>query len=354
MPVGTQATVKAVEQRELNEIGARIILANTYHLALRPGQDLLHEAGGLHAFMNWEASLLTDSGGYQVFSLSELRKIEHAGVTFQSHIDGSYHRFTPQSVIDLQRVFGSDIMMILDECPPANCGYDYARRSNELTTRWAMEAREHLHATAPLYGRPQLAFGIIQGNVFPELRVKSAESLIALNFDGYAIGGLSVGEPAEVMNEITSITTDVLPADKPRYLMGVGTPVNILDAIERGIDMFDCVMPTRNGRNAMLFTKNGPITIKKEKYLHEFGPVDSDCSCYACRTFTRSYLCNLFRAREILGLQLASIHNLAFYLQLTRDARNAILHSDFSAWKEKFLARYRSSRDEEVAENENQ
>jgi queuine tRNA-ribosyltransferase len=344
MPVGTQATVKAVEHRELREIGAHIILSNTYHLALRPGIDLLGKAGGLHSFMNWDRAILTDSGGYQVFSLSELRKIEHDGVTFQSHIDGSYHRFTPESVIDLQRVFGSDVMMILDECPPANCGYDYARRSNRITLEWAARAREHHSRTAPLYNRPQLIFGIVQGNVFKELREISARGLMAMDFDGYAIGGLSVGEPAEVMEDITDFTTDILPAEKPRYLMGVGTPVNIVEGIARGIDMFDCVMPTRNGRNAMLFTKDGPITIKKEKYLSDFTAVEADCTCYGCTTFTRSYICNLFRTREILGLQLASLHNLAFYLQLARDARNAIFKDEFAGWKDSFLRRYLQNR----------
>ncbi|MBE0642625.1 MAG: tRNA guanosine(34) transglycosylase Tgt [Bacteroidetes bacterium] len=340
MPVGTQGTVKAVEQRELYEIGAQIILANTYHLALRPGTDLLTEAGGLHRFMNWEKPILTDSGGYQVFSLSELRKIEHDGVTFQSHIDGSYHRFTPERVLDIQRTIGSDIMMILDECPPAACGYDYARRSGELTLEWAAQARIWLEKTAPLYGHRQFAFGIVQGNVFEDLRERSARGLMDLGFDGYAIGGLAVGEPAEVMYRMTDFTTDILPQDRPRYLMGVGTPLNIVESIARGIDMFDCVMPTRNGRNAMVFTPDGPLTIKKERYLHEFIPIDDACGCYACQHFTRAYVSNLFRTREILGLQLASLHNLAFYLRLTRDARNAIFQDTFPSWKDAFVRRY--------------
>jgi len=340
MPVGTQGTVKAVQQRELREIGAQIILANTYHLALRPGSELLSEAGGLHRFMNWDRPILTDSGGYQVFSLSELRKIEHDGVTFQSHIDGSYHRFTPERVIDIQRVIGSDIMMILDECPPADCGYEYAERSNQLTLRWAEQAREYVARTAPHYGHAQYAFGIVQGNVFEDLRARSAEGLVALDFDGYAIGGLAVGEAAEVMYRITEFTTSVLPAGKPRYLMGVGTPVNIVESIERGVDMFDCVMPTRNGRNAMVFTSDGPLMIKKERFLHEYRPIEDGCDCYACAHFTRAYISNLFRTREILGLQLASIHNLAFYLRLTRDARNAIFQDRFSSWKDAFVRRY--------------
>jgi queuine tRNA-ribosyltransferase len=347
MPVGTQGTVKAVQQRELLEIDARIILANTYHLALRPGTPLLEEAGGLHAFMKWQRPILTDSGGYQVFSLSELRRIEHDGVTFQSHIDGSYHRFTPARVIDIQRSIGSDIMMILDECPPADCGFDYARRSNELTLEWARQAREHLDRTSPLYGHAQYAFGIVQGNVFEELREKSARGLVDIGFDGYAIGGLAVGEPAEVMYRITDFTTDALPAERPRYLMGVGTPVNILESIARGVDMFDCVMPTRNGRNAMVFTADGPLMIKKERFLHDHRPIDASCSCYACSTFSRSYISNLFRTREILGLQLASLHNLAFYLQLTRDARSAIFKNGFSEWKDAFVRRYETGAQKE-------
>jgi queuine tRNA-ribosyltransferase len=340
MPVGTQGTVKAVQQRELHEIGARIILANTYHLALRPGAELLHDAGGLHRFMNWTGPILTDSGGYQVFSLSELRRLNADGVTFQSHIDGSYHSFTPERVIDIQRSIGSDIMMILDECPPADCGYDYARRSNILTLRWAERARRHIDSTAPVHGHRQYAFGIVQGNVFEDIRAESAHGLMELGFDGYAVGGLAVGEPPEVMYRITDAVTDLLPTDAPRYLMGVGTPVNILESIERGIDMFDCVMPTRNGRNAMLFTRDGPLNIRKQRHLTEFAPVDPDCDCYACRTYTRAYICNLFRTSEILGLQLASLHNLAFYLQLTRDARNAILQDCFGEWKAAFVRRY--------------
>lgn len=340
MPVGTQGTVKAVEQRELVDIGAQIILANTYHLALRPGPTILEQAGGLHRFMRWDNPILTDSGGYQVFSLTELRKIEHDGVTFQSHIDGSRHRFTPASVIDMQRSIGSDIMMILDECPPADCGFDYARRSHELTLQWAREAREHLEHGEPRYEHAQAAFGIVQGNVFEDLRAQSAQGLMELGFDGYAIGGLAVGEPAEVMYRITDGVTDILPADRPRYLMGVGTPVNIVESIARGVDMFDCVMPTRNGRNAMVFTRDGPLTIKKERYLDDQHPIDEACGCYACRTFSRSYICHLFRAKEILALQLASIHNLAFYLELTRDARNAIFNDQFSVWKDAFISRY--------------
>jgi queuine tRNA-ribosyltransferase len=340
MPVGTQGTVKAVEHRELHDLGAQIILSNTYHLALRPGADYLHASGGLHQFMNWDKPILTDSGGYQVFSLSELRKIRKDGVTFQSHLDGSYKTFTPENVIDTQRAIGSDIMMILDECPPADCGFEYAKRSHELTIRWAEKARKHIDSTEPFYGHKQYAFGIVQGNVFQELREQSAKALMDVGFDGYAIGGLAVGEPAETMYEVTEFTTAILPQQQPRYLMGVGTPVNIVESIARGIDMFDCVMPTRNGRNAMLFTRSGPITIKKEQYLHDYNPIDAECSCYACKQFSRAYISHLFRTKEILGLQLASLHNLSFYLELTRDARNAILKDRFVEWKSDFVTRY--------------
>jgi queuine tRNA-ribosyltransferase len=340
MPVGTQGAVKAVEHRELRDIGSQIILSNTYHLALRPGVEALRARGGLHRFMNWDRPILTDSGGYQVYSLSQLRRIDPDGVTFQSHIDGSYHRFTPERVIDIQRAIGSDIMMILDECPAADCGLEYARRSNDITVRWARQAAAYLHQTTPLYGHPQAVFGIVQGNIFTDLRRESAAALLDIGFDGYAIGGLAVGEPAEVMYEITDATTDVLPSDQPRYLMGVGTPRNIVESISRGIDMFDCVMPTRNGRNAMVFTREGPITIKKERFATDERPIDAGCRCYACVTFSRAYLHHLFRAREILGLQLASMHNLAFYHQLVEEARNAILIDRFVPWKASFLDRY--------------
>ncbi|MBI5647264.1 MAG: tRNA guanosine(34) transglycosylase Tgt [Ignavibacteriae bacterium] len=342
MPVGTQGTVKAVEQRELVDIGARIILANTYHLALRPGADFLRERGGLHRFMAWNGAMLTDSGGYQVYSLAQLRRIEQSGVTFRSHIDGSVHRFTPESVIDIQRDIGSDIMMILDECPAADCGYEYAARSAELTLRWAAQAREHLGKTVPHYGHTQAAFGIVQGNVFQDLRLRNAEGLIALDFDGYAIGGLAVGEDIDTMYEVTGYTAAALPAHKPRYLMGVGTPLNIVEAVSRGVDMFDCVMPTRDGRHGLLFTFDGPLPIDKERFARDEAPIDAQCGCYACATFSRAYLRHLFHVRETLAMQLASQHNLAFYLQLTRDMRNAILGDVFSGWKQQFIARYTS------------
>lgn len=339
MPVGTQGTVKAIEPRELDEIGAQIILANTYHLELRPGADVLQHAGGLHQFMNWQKPILTDSGGYQVFSLSALRKIERDGVTFQSHIDGSYHHFTPASVIDIQRSIGSDIMMLLDECAPGGCGYEYAQRSNDLTIRWARAARDYIDRTRPLYGHAQSAFGIVQGNIHEDLRASSARSLMEIGFDGYAIGGLAVGETTEDMYRIVDFCTDILPHGSPRYLMGVGTPQNIAEAIERGADMFDCVLPTRNGRNAMVFTSHGPLTIKKETFLSDFEPIDSECTCYTCTNFSRAYICHLFRAKELLALQLASLHNLTFYQRCTAEARAAIFTDSFVNWKEQFLER---------------
>ncbi len=334
MPVGTQGTVKAVQQRELeNEINAPVILGNTYHLYLRPGMELIKEAGGLHKFMNWNRSILTDSGGFQVYSLSELRKMKHGGVEFKSHLDGSKHLFTPEKVIEIERAIGSDIMMPLDECTPYPCDYEYAEKSQELTSRWAVLNKEAFENTQPYYGHEQALFGIIQGSVYKDLREKSAKDLTALNFDGYSIGGLAVGEPAEKMYETVDFTTDLIPADKPRYLMGVGRPENILEAIERGVDMFDCVMPTRNARNAYLFTSNGIVSIRNAKYKNDFTPLDSECECYACKNFTRAYLRHLFNTKEILGLELASIHNLSFYLKLVRNARKHIFAGDFLEWK---------------------
>jgi len=339
MPVGTQATVKAVEQRELIEIGAQIILGNAYHLYLRPGIEVIRKAGGLHKFMNWERAILTDSGGFQIFSLAQFRKITKEGVRFQSHIDGSYHFFTPESVIEIQRVLGSDIMMCLDECTPYPCDFEYAFKSNQLTIEWAKRAKEKFEKTEPLYGHSQFLFGIVQGSVYPEIRAKSAEELIKLDFDGYAIGGLAVGEPVDVMYQITEFTASLLPVNKPRYLMGVGTPENIIESISRGIDMFDCVIPTRNGRNATLYTRNGKFSIKNAVYKDDFSPVDPGCDCYTCKNFTRAYLRHLFNADEILALQLASIHNLAFYFWLVQEARRHIISGDFAEWKNYFLVR---------------
>lgn len=333
MPVGTQGTVKAVEQRELDELGAKIILGNTYHLYLRPGVELIQKAGGLHKFMNWQKPILTDSGGYQVFSLSDLRGLDEDGVTFKSHHDGSMHKFTPEGVVDIQRALGSEVMMVLDECTPYPCDEVYARKSNEMTIRWAERCKNQFGRTQSLYGFEQTLFAIVQGSTYSTIREHSGTKLIEMDFDGYAIGGLAVGEPVADMYRITEQCTSMLPHQKPRYLMGVGTPENILESIERGIDMFDCVMPTRNGRNGLFFTRNGRINIRNAQYADDFQPIDGECECYGCRMFTRAYICHLVRAKEILALQLASIHNLTFYLWLTRSAREAILHNRFASWK---------------------
>jgi queuine tRNA-ribosyltransferase len=338
MPVGTQGSVKATHPEDLNRIGAQIVLSNTYHLYLRPGLDILEGAGGLHRFMGWNKPILTDSGGYQVFSLSDLRKLSEEGARFRSHIDGSSHMFTPESVVDIQRVIGSDIMMVLDECAPFPCDYEYAARSNELTIRWANRCYAQFQSTNARYGHSQAIFGIVQGSVFPEIRKRSAKALMEVPFDGYSVGGLAVGEQAAQMYDIVSVCTEVLPADKPRYLMGVGTPDNLLEAISRGIDMFDCVLPTRNGRNAMMFTRNGPVNITNAQYKADFEPVDSGCECYTCKNFTRAYVRHLFIAHEILALQLATIHNLFYYQWLMREARSAIRINRFDSWKREQLA----------------
>lgn len=339
MPVGTQGTVKAVEQRELTELGAQIILGNTYHLYLRPGMDVMESMGGLHKFMNWQRPILTDSGGYQVFSLTELRKISTDGVTFKSHLDGSSHFFTPEKVVQIQRSIGSDIMMVLDECPPYPCDETYARESNALTVKWAKLCQSALKNSEPLYGHHQSLFAIIQGSVFKHIRAESAKALVDLDFEGYAVGGLAVGEPAETMYDLTEYTTQFLPSQKPRYLMGVGTPENILESIDRGIDMFDCVMPTRNGRNGTIFTRNGRVNIKNAKWKTDDLPLDGDFDSYTNKNFSKGYLRHLFQVDEILGLQLASIHNLAFYLWLVKEARKNILLGSFSSWKGEMLER---------------
>ncbi|MFH2004263.1 MAG: tRNA guanosine(34) transglycosylase Tgt, partial [Bacteroidota bacterium] len=297
IPVGTQGSVKAIEQRELEEIGAQIILGNTYHLYLRPGTQIINQLGGLHKFISWNKPILTDSGGYQVFSLSDLNKISEDGVTFKSHLDGSTHLFTPESVVDIQRFLGSDIMMVLDECTTYPAGYEYAKKSIELTRKWAERCKIKFEKSENLYNHTQALFGIVQGSTYSDLREMSANDLIAFEFDGYAIGGLSVGEPVADMYAMTDICTDILPAEKPRYLMGVGTPENILESIERGVDMFDCVMPTRNGRNAMLFTSKGSLSIKNATFKDDSTPIDPDCRCYACRNFSRAYVRHLFQAR---------------------------------------------------------
>ncbi len=334
MPVGTQGTVKALTPKMLEEdVEAQIILGNTYHLYLRPGTEILEKAGGLHKFMNWNKPILTDSGGFQVFSLSELRKLKPDGVEFTSHLDGSKHFFSPEKVISIERSIGSDIMMPLDECTPYPCEYDYAKKSKELTSAWAILNKEAFEKSEPLYGHEQALFGIIQGSVYKDLREASAKDLINLDFDGYSIGGLAVGEPAETMYELVDFTTDIIPENKPRYLMGVGRPENILEAIERGVDMFDCVMPTRNARNAYLFTWEGIVTIRNATYKDDFSPVDGKCDCYTCRNFSRAYLRHLFKANEILALELATIHNLHFYLELVKTARKKILENNFTEWK---------------------
>lgn len=336
MPVGTQGTVKAVNQAYLaDEIKAQIVLSNTYHLYLRPGTETLEAAGGLHKFMNWQKPILTDSGGYQVFSLTDLRKLKPDGVEFRSHLDGSKHFFTPEKVIGIQRSIGSDIMMVLDECAPYPCDYDYAKNSVQLTSNWAVLNKEAFVKSDPLYGHKQFQFGIIQGSIYKDLREKSANDLMKLDFDSYAIGGLAVGEPMEQMYELVDFTTDFMPEDRPRYLMGVGRPENILESIARGVDMFDCVMPTRNARNSNLFTWNGTLSMRNAKYKDDFTPLDDSCKCYTCRNYTRAYLRHLFIAEEILALELASIHNLYFYLELVTQARKHIIDDDFFDWKNK-------------------
>lgn len=336
MPVGTVGTVKSLtpEQLELN-VKAQIILANTYHLYLRPGTDIIIKSGGIHNFMNWGKNILTDSGGFQIYSLSELRKLKENGVEFRSHIDGSYHFFTPEKVIKLQREIGSDIMMPLDECTPYPCEYEYAKNSVILTSKWAIKNKEEFENSFPLYDKKQALFGIVQGSIYKKLREKSAADLINIDFEGYSIGGLAVGEPQETLNEIVDFTTDMLPYEKPRYLMGVGRPENILDAIERGVDMFDCVMPTRNARNAYLFSYNGIVTIKNSVYKDDPRQIDSNCQCYTCNNFSRSYIRHLFNTNEILANTLATIHNLFFYIDLVKNARKQILEGNFVNWKNK-------------------
>lgn len=336
MPVGTVGTVKAVHARELKQdIKAEIILGNTYHLYLRPGTDVLEAAGGLHKFNSWDGPILTDSGGFQVFSLTDNRKITEDGVVFRSHIDGSKHIFTPENVMDIQRKIGADIVMAFDECPPGTSEYKYAKNSLELTQRWLERCVARFDATEPLYGYEQNLFPIVQGCVYKDLRERSAEHAVALNRAGYAIGGLAVGEPAEDMYAMIEVVNRILPQDKPRYLMGVGTPENILEGIARGVDMFDCVMPTRNGRNGMLFTTEGVINIKNQKWERDFSALDPAALCFVDTEYSKAYLKHLIKADEILGLQICSIHNLAFYLWLVREARKHILEGDFADWKER-------------------
>ena len=335
MPVGTVASVKGVHQRELREeINPDIILGNTYHLYLRPQTEILEKAGGLHKFMNWDRNILTDSGGYQVYSLSANRKIKEEGVKFKSHIDGSYHFFTPENVMKIQRTIGADIIMAFDECTPYPCDYRYAQRSMHMTHRWLDRCINHLEKVPVKYGYDQTFFPIVQGSTYKDLRMQSAEYIANAGAQGNAIGGLSVGEPAEEMYAMTEIVTAILPQEKPRYLMGVGTPINILENIALGIDMFDCVMPTRNARNGMLFTANGTINIKNKKWEDDFSPVDEMGLTFVDREYSKAYLRHLFAANEYLGKQIATIHNLGFYMWLVREARKHILAGDFKVWKE--------------------
>ena len=340
MPVGTLGSVKGVHQHELKEdIQAQIILGNTYHLYLRPGLDVLRQAGGLHRFNGFDRPMLTDSGGFQVFSLAGIRKLSEKGCEFRSHIDGSKHFFTPEGVMDIERTIGADIMMAFDECPPGTASYDYAAKSLKLTHGWLERCVKRYNETEPLYGYHQTLFPIVQGCVYPELRRESAHFAANLDAEGYAIGGLAVGEPAEQMYEMIEVVNEILPTDRPRYLMGVGTPVNILEAIERGVDMFDCVMPTRNGRNAMLFTAQGIMNMRNAKWATDFSPVDADAHSFVDTQYTKAYLHHLFKAKELLSMQIASLHNLAFYLWLVREARRQILADNFAAWKAQMIPR---------------
>jgi queuine tRNA-ribosyltransferase len=340
MPVGTLGTVKGVHQRELEEdINAQIILGNTYHLYLRPGLDILAKAGGLHGFNGWKRPMLTDSGGYQVYSLSGQRKIEEEGVTFRSHIDGSAHQFTPERAIDIQRTIGADIIMAFDECPPYPCDYSYAKNSMELTHRWLNRCVSQMAATEGKYGYEQTLFPIVQGSTYPDLRRKSAETIAEAGQPGNAIGGLSVGEPAEEMYKTTDQVCQILPKDKPRYLMGVGTPENILECIALGVDMFDCVLPSRNARHGMLYTAEGIINIKNAKWKDDFSPVDINTPCFASQNYSKAYLRHLMHTKELLGPQIASLHNLSFYLWLVGEARQHIIDGDFGAWKAQMVNR---------------
>jgi queuine tRNA-ribosyltransferase len=334
MPVGTAGTVKGVNQRDLvNDIKAEIILGNTYHLNLRPGTKVLEKAGGLHQFMNWQKPILTDSGGYQVYSLTEVRKLTEEGVKFRSHIDGSLHFISPEISMDIQRSIGADIFMAFDECTPYPCEYKYAKKSMLMTHRWLKRCCDHVDKTSPLYNHTQTLFPIVQGSVYKDLRKESAEVIASFNRDGNAIGGLSVGEPAEDMYEMTDLVCDILPKEKPRYLMGVGTPANILECIALGIDMFDCVMPTRNARNGMLFTSEGIINIRNEKWKEDFSAIDENGSCFVDSQYSKAYLRHLFVGKEMLGAQIATLHNLSFYLWLVKTAREKILEGNYLSWK---------------------
>lgn len=350
MPVGTQATVKTLSPSELEAIGSQMILGNTYHIYLRPGVDVVAEAGGLHRFAGWPHPILTDSGGYQVFSLAALRRIDEEGVVFQSHHDGSYQKFTPESVVAIQRDLGSDIMMVLDECPPYPSTEAYVETSNELTLNWARRAKEAFESSRARYGFEQALFGIVQGGTYPRLRRASARALVDLDFPGYAIGGLSVGEPKKALWEMTQICVDILPTNKPRYLMGVGKPDDLIRAVAMGIDLFDCVIPTRNGRKGQVFTWTGPLNLRNARFQKDFEPIDPTCACYACSTFSRAYLRHLFQAEEMLGMRMGSLHNLSFYHSLLRTARAHIQAGTFAEWHRSFLDQYQNGAEQEDTE----
>ncbi len=337
MPVGTQATVKTQSPRDLYELNAQIILGNTYHLYMRPGQELISSFGGIHKFMNWERPVLTDSGGFQVYSLKELRKIDENGVRFQSHLDGSYHTFTPQSVLETQWHIGSDIMMVLDECPSHDATFEYVEKSNELTLKWARIQRDLYEKGSSLHGYDQWLFAIVQGGTFERLREISAKELVNMDFPGYAVGGLAVGESKDKMYHTTDFCTDILPQEKPRYLMGVGTPQDLLEGVERGIDMFDCVMPTRNARNGTVFTWQGKVIIKAGRFKESKEPISENCGCYTCKNFSRAYIRHLLNTNEIFGIWLTTHHNLHFYLELMREMRKQILADNFTRWKKEIL-----------------
>ncbi|MFQ5705885.1 MAG: tRNA guanosine(34) transglycosylase Tgt [bacterium] len=344
MPVGTQGTVKTLSPDELKEVGSQIILGNTYHLYLRPGHEIIEKAGGLHKFAHWDLPILTDSGGFQVYSLAALRKINAEGVIFRSHHDGSLHEFTPERSLEIQMSLGSDIMMVLDECPPYPSTESYAAESVERTTAWAERCLSHYKNSQPRFGYEQFLFAIVQGSTYPELRQRSAASLIEMDFSGYAIGGLSIGEPKSVLLEMAATCTQILPENKPRYLMGMGKPEDLVEIISLGVDLFDCVIPTRNGRKGQVFTWNGPMNIKNAIYKQDFQPIDENCGCYACRNFSRAYIRHLFQADEILGLRLGSLHNLFFYHELVGQIRTSIRRGEFQAWKHDFKQNYQASK----------
>jgi len=341
MPVGTQGTVKSLSPQELRDAGSQIILGNTYHLYLRPGPSIIRQAGGLQKFSSWDGPMLTDSGGYQVYSLADLRSITDDSVTFKSHIDGSFHEFTPESAIDVQMNLGSDIMMVLDECPPYPCSQQYSAKAVQRTTAWAKRCLVHFRNAQPVHAFQQTLYAIVQGSTDPELRRVSAESLVALDFPGYAIGGLSIGEPKPALFEMVDICTDLLPRDKPRYLMGMGKPEDLVEGIARGVDMFDCVLPTRNGRKGQVFTWSGPINLRNAKFKVDFQPIQEGCDCYTCCHFTRAYIRHLLQAEEMLGMRLASLHNISFYHALMMACRDSISKNEFSSWRQKFYEQYR-------------